>query len=152
MLALIKILFNNDIYRFCGYEYVGARIARPEKTIQLSEYGLIVENSIKNISQHYPDVIVDKYIIMPNHIHMIFSLNYNKQFGLLDENGRALRAPTSLSNIINQLKGNVSKQIGFSIWQKSFYDRIIRNEQEYIKIWDYIENNPITWENDCYYK
>jgi len=64
--------------------------------------------------------------------------------------GRAMRAPT-ISTVINQMKGYVSKQIGYSIWQKLFHDHIIRNEADYIKIWRYIDENPINWQNDCFY-
>ena len=56
-------------------------------------------------------------------------------------------APT-LSMIIKNFKEFVTKQIGFSVWQKSFYDRVLRNEWEYRNAWQYIENNPINWEND----
>lgn len=62
-----------------------------------------------------------------------------------------MRTPT-ISTVVNQMKGAVTKQIGFSFWQKSFHDRIIRNEREYRKIWEYIYRNPLTWEKDCFYR
>lgn len=49
------------------------------------------------------------------------------------------------------MKGYVSKQIGKPIWQRSFYDHIIRNEQDYNEIWQYIENNPQKWSEDRFY-
>ncbi len=49
------------------------------------------------------------------------------------------------------MKGFVSKQIGFSIWQKLFHDHIIRNEDEYRQIWNYIDTNPLKWHEDCFY-
>ena len=61
-----------------------------------------------------------------------------------------MRSPT-IATIVNQMKGFVSKQIGFSIWQKSYFDHIIRNEQELYEIRKYIEQNPIKWEFDEYY-
>jgi len=72
---------------------------------------------------------------------------------LLDSHGsgRAMRAPT-ISTVINQMKGCVTKQIGFSLWQKLFHDHIIRNEEEYRKIWEYIDTNPLKWEDDCYFE
>ena len=51
-------------------------------------------------------------------------------------------APT-VSTVIQQMKGYVTKLIGFTVWQKLFYDHIIRNENDYREIWEYIENNPI---------
>ena len=117
---------------------VGARIARPP----LSKTGEIINSAIENIPRIYDHVKVDKYVIMPNHIHLILVID--------SKNGRAVRAPT-ISTIINQTKGYVTKQIGYSIWQKLFHDHIIRNEVEYQKIWQYIDENPRTWTEDCYY-
>ena len=59
-------------------------------------------------------------------------------------------APT-ISQVIQQLKGIVTKQIGWSIWQKLFHDHVIRNEKDYLKIREYIDNNPLQWELDCFY-
>ena len=123
---------------------VGARIARP-----LSSIGEAAKRAIENISVAYQAVHVDKYTIMPNHIHMILCLKNNEC--ITEKNpGRALCAPT-ISTVINQFKGSVTKQIGFSIWQKSYHDRIIRDESEYQKIWQYIDQNPAHWQDDCYY-
>lgn len=77
---------------------------------------------------------------MPNHLHLIIVID-NPVIG------RTQFAPT-ISRIIKQFKGAITKQIGFSPWQRSFYDHIIRNEKEYTAYWQYIENNPVNWEND----
>lgn len=61
-----------------------------------------------------------------------------------------MRAPT-ISAVINQFKGVVTKQVGYPVWQKSFYDHIIRNEEEYQLIWDYIDLNPVNWIDDTKY-
>ena len=116
---------------------VGARIARP----LLSDAGTIIQTAIENISKVYLDINIDKYVIMPNHVHMIVVIQEN--------NGRAMRAPT-ISRIINQMKGYVTKQLGYSIWQKLFYDRVIRDEAEYQRIWQYIDDNPARWDEDEY--
>ena len=121
---------------------VGASIARPHK-LELSQYGKIVDSAIRQIPSHYPNVNVDNYVVMPNHIHLLLSIEG-------DINGRAMLAPT-LSQVIQQMKGYVSKQIGHSIWQKLFFDHIIRNEKDYIKHYTYIENNPVKWELDELY-
>ena len=49
------------------------------------------------------------------------------------------------------MKGTVSKQAGFSVWQKGFYDHVIRSEQDYLDIWNYIEGNPSKWTEDKLY-
>ena len=53
-------------------------------------------------------------------------------------------APT-ISRVMKQFKGSITKQVGRPIWQKSFYDHGIRNQQDYDEIWEYIENNPLKY-------
>ena len=112
---------------------VGATIGRPFE-IQLTQCGEIVKNSIENIPKFYPDVMVDNFVIMPNHIHLLLRI-------CVDNSGRPMTAPT-ISNVINQAKGYVTKRVGFTIWQKSYYDHVIRNQDDYNETWEYIENNP----------
>ncbi|ARC86427.1 transposase [Clostridium argentinense] len=116
----------------------------------LSDIGNIVDISINNISKYYPNAKIDKYIIMPNHIHIIMVLEFDNS-RYTNENWRTLFAPT-ISRIIRHMKEYATKQIGFSIWQKSYHDHIIRNQQEYEKMWQYIDKNPLKWHEDCYYK
>ena len=61
------------------------------------------------------------------------------------------RSAPSVSQMVQMMKGAVTKSLGYSIWQKSFHDRIIRDDTEYLRIWEYIENNPAKWREDCYY-
>ena len=110
--------------------------------LPLSDYGIILNEAIKQITVHYPDVYVDKYVIMPNHFHLILIIGASD----IDCKYR------NVSSIINQLKGNVTKKIGFSIWQKSYYDHIIRGKNDYNEICSYIENNPSKWEEVHYSK
>ena len=124
------------------WENVGASIARPEKP-KLSFYGSVVEEAISNIPKVYPMVSVDNFVIMPNHIHLLLQIHS-------DSSGRAMLAPT-ISKVVQQMKGFVTKQIGKSIWQKLFHDHVIRDEAGYLKIWNYIEGNPSKWEEDCFY-
>lgn len=130
---------NYDIGR------VGAAFGGPRVKIQLTEYGKIVEDELKMIPSIYPDIVfIPKFVIMPNHIHLIIVLN------TYSEDGPPKAAPT-VGSIINKFKGSVTKKAGFRVWQKSFYDRVIRNECEYRAYWQYIENNPTNWENDEYF-
>jgi len=122
---------------------VRADIIRPYETPILSEYGMVVDEAINRIEVCYPGIKVDKYCIMPNHIHLLILISS-------DDSGRIISAPT-LSMIIGQMKRTISKEIGFSIWQKSFYEHIIRNEKGYQKIWQYIDENPMKWELDEHY-
>ena len=103
----------------------------------LTDIGIIVDNEIKKMNGIYNNVKVDKYCIMPDHIHLIVSIN-------ADALGRTQFAPT-ISRVTKQFKGSITKQVGRPIWQKSFYDHGIRNQQDYDEIWAYIENNPLKY-------
>ena len=105
--------------------------------VPLSKIGMIVDHEVQKLNTIYDAVRVDKYCIMPDHIHFILSIN-------TDENGRTQFAPT-MSRVIKQFKGSITKQVGKPIWQKSFYDHGIRNQRDYDEIWEYIENNPLKY-------
>ena len=119
---------------------MGADIIRPP---YLSYYGAIANEAIINIPHCYQFFLVDKYCVMPNHIHMILSVKAHAS-------GRTVSAPT-VSTVIGQMKRHVSKQIGFAVWQRSFYDHVIRNEQDYREIWKYIDENPQKWCDDRFF-
>lgn len=125
------------------WDNVGASNARPPIP-QLSKPGKIVADAISNIQNHYPAVSVDHYVVMPNHLHLLLQIN-------TDCDGRPMVAPT-ISQVVQQFKGVVTKQIGCSIWQKLFHDHVIRNQNDYLKIWEYIDSNPVKWKEDCFYK
>ena len=117
-------------------------IDRP-KNVLLADLGIIVQRSIENISKHYPAISVDHYVIMPNHIHLLLQIN-------TDVSGRSIIAPT-MSTVVRLMKGTVTKQAGFPVWQKGFYDHVIRNDNDYRDIWNYIEGNPSKWSEDKLY-
>lgn len=136
-MELISLLFVLKNKENLLWKNVGANCVRPLEQLPLSKIGIVVENEIHKLNTIYENIKVDKYQIMPNHIHLII-------FIYEDSNGRTQFAPT-ISRIIKQFKGSITKQIEFSIWQKSFYDRIIRNEKEYQEVWNYIHNNPLKY-------
>lgn len=99
-----------------------------------------MEKSIENISAHYPSVTVEKHVVMPNHIHLLIQVHS-------DENGRPMTAPT-IQMVVNQMKGSVTKQVGTAVWQKGFYDHVVRGREDFLEIWKYIEGNPSKWAED----
>ena len=117
--------------------------------VQVSNYGAIVEKHILAINEHYKDVSIEKYIVMPNHVHMLVFIRATK------EDGASRTPPPTGANayiprLISTLKRFVHKDCGFKLFQRNFHDHIIRNEKEYQKIWQYIDSNPANWEEDCY--
>ena len=109
-----------------------------DNVTMLTEQGAIVDMALQEIPARYPSVILDKYCIMPDHVHVILFVNS------IDSHGRQIAAPT-ISRVIGNVKRSVSVTLGYSIWQKSFYDRIIRSKQEYDEVWKYIDSNPLKW-------
>ena len=109
---------------------------------QLSNYGRVCDKYISNINTTYENIILDKYVIMPNHIHLII---------LVNETMKTSSPTNNIETIIRSFKTLVTKEIGHSIWQRSYHDHIIRNENDYHKIWEYIDTNIIKWKSDCFY-
>ncbi len=102
--------------------------------LPLSDTGKIVEEAIIQIPVYYPDMVVDTYCIMPDHIHLLITVHSHMPEHKSNKN-RVITAVTSM-------KRWVSRQVGNPIWQKSFYDHCIRNRQDYLETYNYIYMNP----------
>ena len=114
-------------------------LGQPER---LNNLGKIVEKHILNIPEYYQNVFIDKYVVMPNHIHMILVLNGDNN--------------PNISLIMAQFKRGVTMEIrktlpNLSVWQRSFHDHVIRDQKDYERIWLYIDANPMNWGKDCFY-
>ena len=107
--------------------------------------GKVVEQEICSLPQRY-GLVIDKYVIMPNHIHMILFLQGEGCKDTLSDVLCALKSVTTKK--ANQIDGCAGRRI----WQRSFHDHIIRDEKDYLKIWQYIDENPSKWEQDCFYR
>ena len=107
--------------------------------VELSPIGQCVAETIQNANRK--NVTIDKFIVMPNHIHMIVILTETT-----DDRGRS-----SLQQVVRNIKSFVTKWTGFPLWQPRYHDHIIRDELEYKKIWQYINENPSQWKEDIYH-
>ncbi len=107
------------------------------KKIILKPCGKIVDKYINRINSVYENIFVENYIIMPNHIHMLIFVDEYK-----DGTMRA-SSPTKLGTIVRSLKTMVTRETGISIWQRSYYDEIIRDEKHFQYVWNYIEYNAL---------
>ena len=110
---------------------------REGATVLLTETGALVQDSIVRLPDVFTGVSIHNSVIMPNHLHLLLELH---------------EATTSLSYMMNYLKGYVTRRVHGEIWQKSFYEHIVRSEEDYRKIWQYIDNNPGKWSEDRYYR
>ena len=112
---------------------------------KLSPYGKIVDFWIRELPKKYPEISVDCYVIMPNHIHLLLSI--------FRDDGRGDPSPT-VDAAMGWLKYQATKEInklhstGEKIFQRSFYDHIVRNYDDYCEIQKYILENPIQWHLD----
>ena len=126
---------------------VGAIHESPE--IQLTEWGVLIDDEIKHIQDRF-QAVIDCYVIMPNHIHLIIRLPYRAEENTLQS------ARSEISKIVGLIKMQTSKKIhknypNEKIWQRSFHDHVIRNRSDYEKIAAYIRDNPLKWKSDCFY-
>ena len=113
-------------------------------TIQLSPIGILIENQIQTMAQFYAAVSVDHFVIMPNHVHLLLSV--------CEERSNTTPANAAIPMFISALKRFSNKQAGENLWQRSYHDHIVRNEQDYLRIWQYIDTNASKWEADCFYQ
>ena len=105
----------------------------------LSENGEHARHYIEMIETIYPSVMLDEYVVMPNHVHILLVLLDYKE-------------NPSLQRIVGQYKSAVTKQIGFSPWQDNSYISAITTARRNRIIRRYIKENSARWEKDKFYK
>ena len=110
-----------------------------EPFIQLTEYGEIIKKQIEEINSVYDDANIYPYVIMPNHIHFIVEID--------GSSGTPTPTNARIPKIVSTFKRMTNKKIGFKIWQRGYNDHIIRNDEDYLRVAEYIINNPYgkTW-------
>jgi len=138
-----------------------------ENKMQLNEAGRFVDDCWKQIPTHFPRVILDEYKIMPNHVHGIIMIEGNVGVQNLEPLQKSLREPTheppenkfqhiipnSIGSIVRGFKIGVTKWFRQNtqvhvVWQRNFYEHIIRNDVSLNRIREYIMYNPIRWAAD----
>jgi putative transposase len=133
--------------------------------MQLNDMGNVTLQCWKEIPKHFPNAVLDEFIVMPNHIHgiVIFNAVGAKNISPIfrDDNSDRAKNVSPLQHGTSMTIGSVIR--GFKIgvtkwarangafhdpWQRNYYEHIIRNEPELNKIREYIINNPLSWETD----
>ena len=120
----------------------------------LLPFGHIVNKFITSISNHYPGFGVDVFQIMPNHIHMVI---------ILESHGRTRGSAPTLGTIVQRFKTMTThhylegikiygwKQFNKKLWQRDYYEHIVRDEKDLKRIREYIQNNIINWHRDKFH-
>ncbi len=121
-----------------------SKIVKDSKTVNnvFSPVGRAVDDSIQFIHKHYDGVSINKYCIMPNHVHLLITLG-SAQGG---------HGNPPLRDVVGRLKSFTTKQFREIInqpdavlWQHNYYEHIIRNDEDYMEKWRYIDENPAKW-------
>ena len=139
---------------------VGALHEAPAVGHWLTPEGECVRRYIEAIPARWPAVRPDRYVIMPNHIHLLLTIDGEQTI-----RERAIRESplqpgglrSLLDKVIGYLKMNSSRDIhrirpGELIWQRSYYDHVVRNGDDFCQIADYIDANPTRWAEDRFYR
>ena len=126
--------------------------------MQLNALGQIVINTWLEVIESSSNATSDYSIVMPNHFHAILNIENNeleKNLLMSDKESEQRRKTMLLSKVIGRFKMQSAKRInharnlsGEALWMRSYWDRVIRNEEELMKIREYIQNNPLKWELD----
>ena len=128
---------------------VGRAGLEPAPTNALGE---LVAQTWLGLPAHTVGIHMDKFVVMPNHFHGIVAL----ENGCVGAGSKPARTP--LPEVMRQFKTFSARKInqvrgtpGQAIWQRSYYDHIIRDESDYLRIWQYIDTNPAKWKEDEYF-
>ena len=120
---------------------------------RLTACGVIVDAVIQSIPEHL-HVTIDRYVIMPNHVHLIVVIAESDVLRAIRES--PLQGRSIVSKAVGYIKMNASKAIrqqygDVTVWQRGYHDHVIRNQDDYEMIAKYIHENPLRWELDKFY-
>ena len=128
--------------------------------MQLNDAGQIIAAAWEWLADQYPHVELDEWVVMPNHLHgIIIIVDDDGRGGSRSAQGDSRIAPTPkrkpLGRLIGAFKTVSSKRInelrdtpGLPVWQRNYFEHIIRNERELDRVREYIANNPLKWALD----
>ncbi len=116
--------------------------------IALNDLGLLANKTWLNIPQHFSNITLDEYAIMPNHIHGLFLYSMDEKYKC--ENNRIAK---SIGTLIQSYKATVTREsrsinLQQNVWQRNYYEHVVRNEEGLNKTREYIKYNPLKWDLD----
>ena len=107
--------------------------------VELLWHGKIADKYIRQMDTFYEHLSIDQYVIMPDHVHLLITIHDGHP-------ERCVTTRTSeIARFVGTFKRFCNKEYGSNIWQSRYYDHVIRNQQDYNEVWEYIENNPTKW-------
>ena len=127
---------------------VGVDVLGDPKNAELLSYGRVAEKYIKKMNEFYENITVDRYVIMPNHIHLLLFVRENGS----PRTSTPTKQTSIVSHFVSTFKRFCNKEYGENVWQRGFHDHIIRNREDYDEHVKYIYENPMRWHYDELYK
>ena len=126
-------------------DIVGTGILDGPQT-RFTQYGIVAREQLEFMCDFYDDVKIDKYVVMPNHVHMLVRIT-----GTGLENTNRDQRNNRISRFVGTFKRFCNRRYGKNIWQPRSHDHVVRGEKDYQEIWTYIDNNPAKWVEDKFY-
>ena len=126
---------------------VGDDVLGVPKSVELLPHGKIADKYINQLNDFYEGVKVEGYVIMPNHIHIMLFVSENGT----PRTSSPTKQTSAASQFVSTFKRFCNKDYGKNIWQRGFYDHIIRNHEDYEEHVKYIYENPTRWYYDELY-
>jgi len=117
--------------------------------VTLTKYGMAIKERLEEMNRVYGHVVLLKYVIIPNHIHILLQVE-DRPSGTPAPTERD-RANQTIPAFVSTLKRMTNRTCGVPLWQRGYHDHVVRNEADYLRIWNYIDANPAKWAEDKYY-
>ena len=118
-------------------------------TPELTESGAAVDTSIRYLHEHMDGISVEHYVIMPNHLHLLVTVDGGAS-GRPRPTGNE-RQNALIPKFVSYMKRYTNRVCGCQLWQSSYSDHIIRDEKDFLIRWHYIDINPARWADDPYH-
>jgi REP element-mobilizing transposase RayT len=127
----------------------------------LNEAGMVAEKCWLAIPEHFPQVKLEEFVIMPNHVHGIIQIDIidvgAKNLSPLHTTSRPTGTSKTIGSIVRGFKIGVTKWFRTNstthcVWLRNYYEHIILDENSYLKIANYVQTNPLKWQEDCFFE
>ncbi len=137
-------LCTQERQRLFEIEQPQCNIDTQDSIVSANIANTIIKKWLNEIPNKYPNMQIDTFVIMPDHIHFILRIRQCSSGAALPDVMRFFKTMTT-NHYLRCIKERIILPFNKKLWQKSYYDHIIRNQADYNEVWEYIENNPAKW-------
>ena len=153
-----SIRYDGWDYRTPSYYFITICMIERQHIFETRSYCIEAEHKLRQIPLYATHTTIDELVVMPNHVHFLLLINGWPASVIAEpekRNGMTNVQSGSVGAIVGSYKSQVTRKInqlrkvrGQTVWQRGYWDRIVRNEKELMRIRQYIIDNPIRWEQD----